>query len=62
MQELGMSLANFSKTGIFTAHLYNALKVNDPSLPEWKEMDEMIAIHTPEKVFQGEAPQDLNGF
>jgi hypothetical protein len=43
-----------------TAHLYNALRANGYIDWEWKSMEDMIRIYTPEYIFNGGRPTDLN--
>lgn len=57
-QELGIVLANaWGMT--YSAHLYNALRQKNMPIGPWPDMELMIKIHTPERVFVGEAPKDI---
>ena len=59
LRQIGIARANVSSSIICTAHLYNAIKVNNPSIGRWEEMERAIAIHTPERVFYGGPPKTL---
>jgi hypothetical protein len=52
LKELGIAHCNAFGTGVFPAHLYNALQQK----PSWPDMDKLIDLHTPERVFLGGRP------
>ena len=59
MQEAGMILMNAWGTGIYLAYLYNAIRYEPMAESvRWPDMDELIALHTEERLFVGGRPTD----
>ena len=62
IREAGISLANDTGSILHTAHLYNAMKVNNPSTEKWDDIEQIISVHGPEKIFIGAAPTQPQAF
>ena len=62
VQELGVVLANAWGTVIYTAHLYNAVRQTGQLAISWPDMDFIIDLHTPQRVFVGGAPKTPEAF
>lgn len=58
-EETGMLGADYWWAIMPMAHLYNALKQVCTNPPPWPAMDRLIEAHTPEFLFLGGAPTDL---
>ncbi|ESZ94889.1 hypothetical protein SBOR_4765 [Sclerotinia borealis F-4128] len=58
-QSFGVAYCNAVGTVVFPAQFYNALKQKPNPLNAWPLMDQAIAVHTPERVFVGGAPQKM---
>ncbi|MCJ1287916.1 hypothetical protein MMC26_007268 [Xylographa opegraphella] len=56
IQEFGVILANAWGSVIYTAHLYNAVRQTGQLAIPWPDMDFIIDLHTPQRVFVGGAP------
>lgn len=59
MQELGQLLMNAWGTGMYLAHMYNSIR-QDPGggNVQWPDMDELIRLHTEERLFCRTRPTD----
>ena len=47
---------------MYAGHLYNATRQEKVLLKAWKDMELLIALQSPEKLFVGEPPKDLEGY
>lgn len=62
MRETGLSLVNNTGSILHTAHLYNAMKANNPSTEKWNDMEQIVKVHGPEKIFIGAPPTTPQAF
>jgi hypothetical protein len=51
MNELGLTNSNHWGAIIASAHLYNAVRHELPSFPQWLDMEVLIVIHTKQRIF-----------
>jgi hypothetical protein len=51
MNELGLTHSNMWGATIACAHLYNAVRQELPSFPQWLDMEALIIIHTTQRIF-----------
>lgn len=51
MNELGLKNSNYWGATIASAHLYNAVRHELPSFPQWPDMQALIVIHTKPRIF-----------
>ena len=56
LQEYGITYVNAWGSAMYTAHLYNALRQEGYCAQEWPDMELLIQLHTPERLFVGGAP------
>jgi hypothetical protein len=59
LQDLGVTCCNAFGTAIFPAHFYNALQQKPNPVRSWANMDRLISLHTPERVFVGARPTTM---
>ena len=62
MREFGISLTNAYDTIFSSAHLYNAVRQIQALGAEWTDMDFLILMHTPERMFVGGLPTSAEDF
>ena len=58
-QALGIDFANAWGSIMYTSHLYNAARQEKLLPKSWKDMEMVIALQSPEKIFVGNTPTDL---
>ncbi|CZR62083.1 uncharacterized protein PAC_11980 [Phialocephala subalpina] len=51
LNELGLAESNKWGATIASAHLYNAIRHEDPSFPKWLDMEALIIIHSNRRIF-----------
>ncbi|KAK4501974.1 hypothetical protein PRZ48_007784 [Zasmidium cellare] len=56
LQELGITLCNAWGSVIYPAHFYNAARQSASLESDWKDMDYIIALHSPQRLFVGAPP------
>ena len=62
LQEVGLSLTNAYDTILSTAHLYNAATQLKLLTVPWPDMEFLISIHTPKRIFIGGLPTTSEDF
>lgn len=51
MNELGLDNSNQWGATIAAAHLYNCIRHSQPSFPQWLDMEALLLIHSPRRIF-----------
>ncbi len=62
VREFGISLTNAYDTILSTAHLYNATRQSNLLLTEWPDMEYLISVNTPQRLFIGGVPTTPEDF
>ena len=60
--EVSIAFANAWGSILFTGHLYNAARKEKFLLNMWKDMELVIMLQSPEKMFIGDAPSGLENY
>lgn len=61
-QEYGVDYVNAWGGVLYTSHLYNAVRQEGYCQPPWMDMEMLIAMQTPEKVFIGGKPTNTDAY
>ncbi|MCJ1470221.1 hypothetical protein MMC07_008866 [Pseudocyphellaria aurata] len=61
-QEISLAFANAWGSILYTSQLYNAARQEKLLLKPWKDMELLIALHSPEKFFAGDRPKGLEEY
>ncbi|PQE09083.1 Ank-repeat mbp1 protein [Rutstroemia sp. NJR-2017a BVV2] len=60
LKRIGGRYCNTFGTAVFPAHLYNALQQKPNPVSSWPAMENLINLHTPERIFIGARPQTID--
>ncbi|KAF7186234.1 hypothetical protein HII31_12476, partial [Pseudocercospora fuligena] len=58
LQEAGMNVCTSWGSIIYPAHIYNAAKQSADLDSAWPDMDYLISVHSPQRIFVGAPPTD----
>lgn len=61
-QEIGLTFANAWGSILYSSHLYNAARQEKLLLKPWKDIEMLIALHSPERFFAGDSPKGLEEY
>lgn len=61
-QEIGLAFANAWGSILYSSHLYNAARREKLLLKPWKDIELLIALHSPERFFAGDRPKGLEEY
>jgi len=61
-KEMGVTFANAWGSILFTSHLYNAVRQERLLLKSWKDMELLIVMQSPERIFVGDRPNGLQNY
>ena len=61
-QEIGLTFANAWGSILYSSHLYNAVRQEKLLLKPWRDIELLIALHSPERLFAGDRPKGLEEY
>jgi hypothetical protein len=62
MQEFGVTFVNAWGSAMYSAHLYNAVKQEGFCAGYWHDMELLIDMQTPERIFVGGRPKNIDDY
>ena len=62
LQDSGIKLCNTWGSVIFQTHLYNATSCSAALNARWRDLDYLISVHSPRRIFAGAPPTDLREY